>query len=81
MPNYLKKYRIRTGTIVDISDDEKSINHAVKIQFKKWLFEYFEELNSGQCGWGINYIEWLEVTKGWKCLKWGKFEKVPIIKC
>ncbi len=80
MLNYLRKYRIGTGTTVDIDDDEKPINHAAKLQFNKWLFEYFEELNSGQCGWGINYLKWLEITKGWKHLGYRKFEKVPVIK-
>jgi hypothetical protein len=80
MSNHLKKYRIRNGTKIDINDDEKSINHAAKLQFKKWLFEYFEELNSNQYSWHIEYIYWLELVKGWKHLGFGKFEKIPMIK-
>lgn len=43
--------------------------------FCKELFKYFEELSSGQTGWGINFIVWLG-WRGWKLIDFQTFERV-----
>lgn len=50
-----------------------------EIVFQRYLFQYFGELQSGQTGWGIDFHGWLEISKGWKHLGSGEFEKVPVI--
>jgi len=46
----------------------------------EWLFEYFQELAFGQCGWGIEYNGWLEIVKGWKFIGCDRYQKVKAIK-
>jgi len=44
-------------------------------QFQKYLFEYFQELNSRQTGWGVSFNDWVGAVKGWKHLGMDKYEK------
>lgn len=47
--------------------------------FQKLLFQYFEELNSGQTGWGVSFTTWLKYIKGWKLLDMRTFERIEPI--
>ena len=58
------------GTVVDLATDK-----LASADFQRYLFNYFEELTSGQTGWGIDFISWLKISKGWKHLGLRKFER------
>ena len=62
---YIDTEDIPLGTIIDLYGDSGT-ERLAKANFKRYMFEYFQELNSGQCGWGIDFITWLEISKGWK---------------
>ena len=63
--DYLSRRKI--GSIIFLDEESKDLKSWRECQqFRRYLFEYFEELTSGQCGWGISFINWLEVIKGWK---------------
>jgi len=53
------------GTVVRLMH-KTSVGRVAKGEFNKLLFEYFESLASGQTGWGIDFIEWLEYKYDWK---------------
>ena len=54
--------------IIDIANTTPSntltVEHilAGDIQ-RRFLFEYFADLSDQSCGWGISYIQWLEISK------------------
>ena len=65
------------GTVIALSDDSSKGRSAKRI-FNQWLFEYFEQLSTQQTGWGISFIEWLKITKGWKLISHQTYERVRI---
>jgi len=80
MMNYLIGMTFTNGEVVDISKSETDARaRLVRSQFGVWMFQYFQELNSHQCGWGINFNEWLEFSKGWKFIgRVSLYEKVEV---
>jgi hypothetical protein len=66
------------GTIVQIglgTPDER----LARSEFHRYLFQYFEQLNSGQTGWGVDFNAWLEMTRGWKHHGRRKYERIMSI--
>ncbi len=53
------------GSEIIVGDTQTSEGRILNADFQKYLFAYFEELNSGQTGWGMDFLGWLSVTKGW----------------
>lgn len=73
--DYLSRRKIGSILIIDEKlTDFKSWKE--REQFRKYLFEYFEELTSGQCGWGVSFNDWVGAIKGWHHLGWNKYKKV-----
>lgn len=50
-----------------------------KSDFNRYLFQYFEEISSGQTGWGVDFNAWLEMRKGWKHHGSKKYERIMSI--
>lgn len=48
-------------------------NREAKMVFHRYLFEYFENLSSGQSGWGMNFHDWLAMVKGWEHIECKRF--------
>lgn len=63
------------GTVVQVNETTK-VGRVAKGEFNKLLFEYFESLSSGQTGWGVDFIDWLECKHDWKHHGRRIFEKV-----
>lgn len=66
------------GTIVQIglgTPDER----IARSEFQRYLFQYFEQLTSGQTGWGVDFNSWLEMTRGWKHHGRKKYERIMSI--
>lgn len=65
------------GTIVQVGSKtpDERITHA---EFHRYLFEYFEQLSSGQTGWGMDFNAWLEMVKGWKHLGLRRYERISV---
>ena len=63
------------GTIVKIGHNTPN-ERLAKAAFNRYLFEYFEQLSSGQTGWGVDFNTWLEMVKGWKPLGFRTYERV-----
>jgi hypothetical protein len=73
--DYLSRRKI--GSNVDLQDDLEGIcSWRERVQFKKYFFEYFEELSSGQTGWGVSFNQWVSAVKGWKHLGGTEYEKI-----
>jgi len=66
------------GTIVHIGRNtpDERIAHS---EFHSYLFQYFEQLTSGQTGWGVDFNAWLEMTRGWKHHGRKKYERIMSI--
>lgn len=60
-------------------EKETPRGRLAQFQFDKWMFEYFRELNDGSTGWGISFMSWLEIAKGWRHLGRREFERVEEI--
>lgn len=43
--------------------------------FRSEMFRYFEQLTSGQTGWGISFNNWLEMH-GWKIVDYKTYERI-----
>ena len=67
------------GTVVQIGRDTLAEREAAA-EFQRYLFQYFENLTSGQTGWGVTFNEWLEMTQGWKHHGRKKYERRMSIK-
>jgi hypothetical protein len=63
------------GTIVQIGRDTPD-ERIARAEFHRYLFQYFEQLTSGQTGWGVDFNAWLEMTQGWKHHGRKKYERV-----
>ena len=73
--DYLSRRKI--GSYVDIQDDLESFTSwKERQQFRRYLFEYFEELTSGQTGWGVSFNEWVCVVKGWKHIGGTEYKRI-----
>ena len=66
------------GTIVQIGSDTPD-ERIARSEFHRYLFQYFEQLTSGQTGWGVSFNAWLEMIKGWKHHGRKKYERVITI--
>jgi len=66
------------GTIVQIGRDTPDERIAGS-EFHRYLFQYFEQLTSGQTGWGVDFNGWLEMTRGWKHHGRQKYERIMSI--
>ncbi len=79
MINYLYKTTFKMGEIVDLKTHK--VNKKAELLKRQmtdvWLFEYFQELHSGQCGWGVEFNVWVSL-KGWKFLGCDRYEKVRV---
>ena len=53
------------GTAVEANQDTPQ-GRLTSYHFQRYLFEYFHCLAEGYTGWGIDFIEWLEMSKGWQ---------------
>lgn len=69
----LEDYQI--GEIINVSADSVEGLYLSR-QFNKFLFEYFEGVQSGMIGWGISFIEWIEMFKGWGHHGMNMFKKI-----
>ncbi len=70
-----KGYDEPIGTIITLHPAETARTRLARAFFSKQLFLYFEQLVSGQTGWGISFTGWLE-TYGWKIKGLHTFERV-----
>ena len=79
-PEFTKPFVVEKatiGTIIRIG--QKTVNERIATnQFKKYLFQYFEELNSGQTDWCVSFKGWLEITYGWKCIGINEYQRILI---
>ena len=66
------------GTIVQIGRDTPD-ERIARSEFHCYLFQYFEQLTSGQTGWGVDFNAWLEMTRGWKHHGRKKYERIMSI--
>mgnify|MGYP006352244651 CR=1 FL=1 len=66
------------GTIVQIGRDTPD-ERIARAEFHRYLFQYFEQLTSGQTGWGVDFNAWLEMTRGWKHHGCKKYERIMSI--
>jgi len=66
------------GTIVQIGRDTPD-ERIARAEFHRYLFQYFEQLTSGQTGWGVDFNAWLEMTRGWKHHGRKKYERIMSI--
>jgi hypothetical protein len=68
------------GDIVDLSLDNTKEERLTAHMFESdYLFEYFKQLSRGQTGYGVSFIAWLELVKGWQHLGYKVFKKVEEI--
>ena len=63
------------GKILDLTLDTPE-SRIAKADFKHYQWEYFERLSNGSTGWGVSFIAYLELIKGWKHLGRRKFERM-----
>jgi hypothetical protein len=66
------------GTIVQIGIETPD-ERLARSEFHRYLFQYFEQLTSGQTGWGVDFNAWLEMTRGWKHRGRRKYERIMSI--
>ena len=73
-----KGYAEPLGTVIALHPCETPRTRLARAFFQKELFSYFEQLASGQCGWGICFNDWLEMN-GWKLIAFVSYERIPAI--
>jgi hypothetical protein len=66
------------GTIIQIGRDTPD-ERIARSELHRYLFQYFEQLTSGQTGWGVDFNAWLEMTRGWKHHGRRKYERIMSI--
>lgn len=66
------------GTTVQIGCDTPD-ERIARSEFHRYLFQYFEQLTSGQTGWGVDFNAWLEMARGWKHHGRKKYERIMSI--
>lgn len=63
------------GTRIALSSKDTARIRLANHFFHGEMFRYFENLASGQTGWGISYNDWLEMH-GWKLIGYRTYERV-----
>lgn len=66
------------GTIIHIGRETPD-ERLAQAEFHRYLFQYFENLSSGQTGWGVDFHAWLEMSRGWKHHGRKKYERIMSI--
>jgi hypothetical protein len=70
------KLTFKKGDIVDLTKKDTPEERLTQKLFKEdYLFEYFKQLSTGQTGYGISFIGWLSVAKGWTHIGYHSFRK------
>lgn len=63
------------GTRITLSPNDTARVRLANHFFHGEMFRYFENLASGQTGWGISYNGWLRM-RGWKLIGYMTYERV-----
>jgi hypothetical protein len=66
------------GTVVQLGRNTPD-ERVARSEFHRYLFQYFEQLVSGQTGWGVDFNVWLEMTRGWKHHGRKRYERIMSI--
>jgi hypothetical protein len=66
--DYFKDDNEPVGAVVTV-ERETPRGRLASLYFNKLLFQYFQELANGSTGWGVDFIAWLHISKGWQKVK------------
>ena len=67
--------KLPIGSKIKLGEDTPE-QRLAKGQFHRYMFEYFEEITTGQTGWGVSFMDWLQSAKGWENLGLDGYQRV-----
>jgi hypothetical protein len=63
------------GTVVKLHPEDTVRVRLAVLFFRKEMFSYFEQVSSGQCGWGVSFNAWLSL-QGWELVGRATYKRV-----
>lgn len=56
--------KLPVGSKIKLGEDTPE-QRVAKSAFHRYMLEYFREVKSGKTGWGVTFMDWLRMAKGW----------------